>query len=108
MHNLMRHKMKIQRRITDDLTIELDLSGHALEFALQDGYTIQEQQTMVKCDVCNETIPEELEIPVFPVRIECPECSGEPLQGERCGFCHDRGRVDVCRECYNKSLKGEL
>ena len=37
--------MKIQRRITDTLTIELDLSGHALEFALQDGYSPQEPQT---------------------------------------------------------------
>lgn len=31
--------MKIQRRITDTLTIYLDLTGIALEMALEDGYT---------------------------------------------------------------------
>ena len=114
--------MKIQQRITNNLTIELDLTGHALQMALEDGYTPpEEQQTVIKCDVCDNVIPEsdtELQIAVgqpiregYPRSVECPECEGDPYNNSpdhRCDFCRDRGRVDVCRACYDKSLRGEL
>lgn len=91
--------MKVQRRVTDDLTINLDLSGHALEFALEDGYT-----QVATCDTCHNEIPEGDE-----KMIECPECSGNPYYlSEKCILCRDVGKVDVCPECHNKWLKGEL
>ena len=114
--------MKINRRVTDDLTIELDLSGHALQtlqMALEDGYQVQ---PMIKCDVCQNEIPvgeredivsmgQPMIIEGFPRAVECPQCEGDPYNNSpnhQCDFCRDRGKVDVCRDCHNKWLKGEL
>ena len=47
--------MKINRRITDNLTIELDLTGHALQMALEDGYT-PEEQLESPCEACGDDV----------------------------------------------------
>ena len=73
--------MKINRRITDNLTIELDLSGHALQMALQDGYSPQEQpegETFV-CEICEQPFS------VARLRVTCQVFTdGEEVCYEHC------------------------